>query len=516
MVERKGNRFYPHSAIPAEGTLAPRIQELKETLNFENSSRALTQQEVLNALELVRLASLKEDWSTVVLASSHGVNSGCGKNACLFFYRSWIEALRKTHELEKVQLLALHLMRFRNEFAEFVPLALMALSYCGRRDYARRIARAIQKDPMARTALGCESIATFLAEGRARSGRAWAVSTLGKMAHKFKKNYFLNLNYLEYALENGFMTEASDAFNNIHESFPQCAEPYWGAARLAMRSDNWGEAASCVQEILADNPENTNALLVVSKCMEKSGDLLAARDLLTSSRECFDDYEYEFNVSLGLINSKLFSRYKMTQYRDASIRHLSRALKAAPVLGVSAATLHLALRDLNAGVGEQSFKSKISKEEMRATGKSGDKYWMLTLDDAALRGIVSKDSLLLRCPENVQKGDVVFLSRFSSTQIDSKIKIVGLLKATSDTIPDPEYRCAAQFGEIKIFEKDSQIDLMTELTFPATDAWGCRNFSTSGEAFYSELTQESATRVIDYLEKTAAPGIFEERYQHAV
>jgi len=76
-----------------------------------------------------------------------------------------------------------------------------------------------------------------------------------------------------YSLENDYLEEASKAFELIHERFPRCPEPFWGAARLAVAQGRWNEAVRVLQELVADNPDNTDALIALANCLEKTGDL---------------------------------------------------------------------------------------------------------------------------------------------------------------------------------------------------------------------------------------------------
>lgn len=538
MAERTGNRFYPHAGLHAQGTLSPVIAHLESQIDLTSTQQPLTATALTNHVELVNLCTFKEDWAKVIEVSSHAVLSGCGPRACVFFYRSWIEALRASHDPSGLQSVARHMLKFRNEFPELVALATMALSWAGRRAYAAATYRHLVKSTSApgqrKTVLTWEACAVFLAESPSRKTRARGVEIFARLAKRSTKQYFLCKNYLTYSLECDALEEAATAYEVLHAHFPRASEPYWGAAVLAVHGKRWGEATAVLQEMLADNPENTDALAAMAGCLEKTGDLLAARDLLTSNFWLFDDADYEYNVALGVINRRLFERYEMEAYRGAAIRHLARAAKSAVAFGVQDSPLHLALFELGAGVGEEVIKRQPVNQPVKSglgietTGqsKSEQRFWLLSVDDKALGGLLRQQGGLVRCPQGLGRGDVVFLARASSNQgtlnigaqsddFRASTEIIGLLNAQSPALPDVRFGIAVNLGAMKVFESPIKVTPDTSIARCA-DAFGTENFAGQGRAFYNELSSSLVEKIVTGVEGLGQEDMIKEIMRYAV
>lgn len=511
MSERRGNRFYPHPGLSAEGTLSRAIARIERQNGLERIRRTLGAEELRSVFALVDLCAFKEDWEKIAEVASRTILEGCGRNARTRLYRAWIEALRNMHDVGGIQSLGKHLLALRGLSEDFVSLALMAFCYAGRMDHARRLFRSVRARTV-RNAPAYEACAVYLCEFSRHSGRETGLRIMERLAFRREAQYFQCRNFLVYALELDALDAAQRAFERLHARFPRCPQPYWGAAVVAVYNGAWGEAATSLQELLADNPENTDAILALARCLEMTGDLMAARELLTANAALFDYDDYEFHAAGGVLNERLFERYGMSAYRKSSVRHFAAALRIAPRLGVPEAPLHLSLKALGAGVGEQSFQV-ASPDPSSAQGTP--KYWVLSLDDERLRGVVKQRSFIARSPTTMADGDVVFLSRIVRPSREPNAQhIVGVMSALTPSVPDCRYGCAIRMGDIQVFEMPVDVEL-PETSARARDAQGLENFSREGQAHFISIDRETADSILHELKTVNVDSHSKERARHA-
>jgi tetratricopeptide (TPR) repeat protein len=398
-------------------------------------------------------------------------------------------------------------------------LCVLALSYCGERRFSAKIIRSLNKSDQRRSILHVESVAVFNAESPQRSRREKGLQYLQALNVKNKENYFLARNYLIYALENDYLEEASRAFEMIHERFPRCPEPFWGAARLAVAQGQWSEAVRVLQELVADNPENTDALIALASSLEKTGDLLAARDILVSSKALFEGSDYDYVATLGALCKRLFERYHMEQYREEAVQALSSAIIAAEKLGLSEAALRLALNDLNSAAGDNFSGAG----PMRANTKNHEKQdtapraWILSVEDHDVGNFRKHPSMLMRSPDAVRKGDLVLVARrFGSDDWRTgQQQIVGVMCSLSDVTPDARYGFAVCVGRYQELETPLDLQLGGETT-ALLDFFGCENFSAQSPVFFLDTDPETSEGVVRAVERSLRLVHTPEALQHAV
>jgi len=505
MGERRGNRFYPHANLSASGTFNPEIEPLLAKVERGLDRGHLSASEVKSALRCCELLSWKGAWDKVEDLSSRVIATGCGFRATFRLYRFWIEALRSEHNFVGMKSLARHLLGLRHSSKAFLPLCVLALSYCGERRFSAKIIRSLNKSEQRRSILHVEAVAVFNAESPQRIRREKGLQYLQALNVKNTENYFLARNYLIYALENDYLEEASRAFELIHERFPRCPEPFWGAARLAVAQGHWSEAVRVLQELVADNPENTDALIALANCMEKTGDLLAARDILVSSKDLFDRNDYDYSATLGALCKRLFERYHMEQHRDEAIQSISSAIVAAEKLGLSEAALRLALNDLGTG----SNQSIVVRQPHRASQTlnndkaSSPRAWILSVEDHDVGNFRKYSSLLMRSPDAVHKGDLVLVARrFGSDDWRTgQQQIVGVMCTLSDVTPDARYGFAVCVGRYQELETPLDLQLGRETT-ALLDFFGCENFSAQSPVFFLDTDPETSEEVVRAVERS--------------
>jgi tetratricopeptide (TPR) repeat protein len=411
------------------------------------------------------------------------------------------------------------LLSLRHSSKTFLSLCVLALAYCGERRFSAKIIRVLNKSEQRRSILHVESVAVYNAESPQRARREKGLQYLQALNVKNTENYFLARNYLIYALENDYLEEASRAFEMIHERFPRCPEPFWGAARLAVAQGQWSEAVRVLQELVADNPENTDALIALANSMEKTGDLLAARDILISSKPLFDDKDYDYASTLGALCKRLFERYRMEQYRDEAVQMFSSAIVAAEKLGLSEASLRLALNELNASDLETQPSSPQIRFQGKAQGvaESSPRAWILSVEDHDVGNFRKHPSLLMRAPDAVRKGDLVMVARrFGSDDWRTgQQQIVGVMCTLSDVTADARYGFAVCVGRFQELETPLDLQLGRETT-ALLDFFGCENFSAQSPVFFLDTDPETSEGVVRAVERSLRLVHPHEALQHAV
>jgi hypothetical protein len=523
MFERRGNRFHPQTALPSKGRLGSLIASTWRSVRKAGRRGPYTREELETTARLVELLSFREDWVKVAEVASRAIVLGCGPRASLRFYRAWLEALRGTQDVEGLQALARHLLLRRAESDDYLALACMALAHAGRRAYGKVLyarlaakaprhprnqnpvkeASATRADPIARTgrkterrnsALAWEAIAVWLCEAPKPEERLKGVDLLARLCAARKQRYFTLRNYLSYSLEADELEHASAAYNAMHDRFPFAPDPYLAAARISMSENDYAAASVALQELLADNPRHPDAILALASCLERTGDLLAARDILASGADLFDADDYDFNATSGVINKKLHERYGMAAHRASAIRQLSMALRAAGRMGLPQASLHTALFELEAGVGEQALRSSSVKES--------ETVWMLTVEDDLADKLVSAGEVILRAPGDATVGRTILLTR-PNPRVDGVEMITAVLETTSPVVPDTRYGRAIAARVVKTLSVPLEVELH-DVRYPLRDAWGCENFAEGKFARFYELPMDEAMALLAQLAQTPA------------
>lgn len=516
MGERRGNRFYPHANLSASGTFNPEIAPLLERVERGLLRGHLTVEQLKDATRCCELLFWKGAWDQVEDLSSRIIAAGCGFRATFRFYRFWIESLRSEYNFTGLKALARHLISLRHSSKGFLPLAVMALAYSGERRFSSKIIKSLNATSVRKSILHVEAVAVFNAESPQRLRREKGLQYLQALNVRNSRNYFLARNYLIYALENDYLEEASRAFELIHERFPRCPEPFWGAARLAVAQGHWSEAVRVLQELVADNPENTDALIALASCLEKTGDLLAARDILLSSAGLFEQNDYDYSATFGALCKRLYERYRMEEHREEAVKAISAAIVAAEKLGLSEAPLRLALSEL-AEPGHANDWRKNTAKSASSVEAALPRAWILSVDDNDVGNFRKHANLLMRSPDSVHKGDLVLVARrFGSEDWRTgQQQVVGVMCTLSDVTPDSRYGLAVCVGRYQELETPLDLQLGRETT-AMLDFFGCENFSAQSPVFFLDVDPETSEDVVRAVERSLRLVHQPEALQYAV
>ena len=247
--------------------------------------------------------------------------------------------------------------------------------------------------------------------------------------------------------------------------------------------------------------------------------MLAARDILTSSNALFDEGDYDYVAMLATVNKRLYDRYGMQEYKDEAVRCFTLAIRSAEKIGISEAPLHVALNEL--GVLPQGSSRSMRGQE--GHGRDSDpfgaspKAWILSVDDQDVSHLKRYDSLLLRSPGAVKKGDLVLVARrFGSDDWrGAEQQVVAVMSAMSDVTPYSRYGFAVCVGRLQALENPLDLNLGKETT-AHVDFFGCDNFSAQSPVFFLDADPGTSERVVRAVEHSLRLVLPIEAAQHAV
>lgn len=507
MFERRGNRFYPQASLSPRGTLGVLIHRAGKRVRKAGATKPYTKAELELTLAYVELLAFREDWTRIATVASRAIVQGAGPNARTRLYRAWAEALRADADVDGLQKLGRHLLAMRHESREraneYVALACLAFTWAGRRTYGRacyvQVQKALRAGNETASALKWEAVAVWLSEAPALEERLKGVELYSRLCALRRGRYFTLRNYLHYALDSDELEHAATAYAAMNDQFPLAPEPYLASARVSMAEGKWAEAAKALQELLADNPRHAEGLLGLAQCFERTGDLVAARDLLTSNQALFENDDPDFNATLGTLNRKLYERYAMESYRRSAVRQLSVALKGASRLKLSEAPLHTALLSLDAGVGERVVGSS-GRTGTTASNDDGT-VWMLSADAALGEALVRDGDVVLRAPEAALPGQWIFLTR-PHPRLEGVELVSAVFEITSPVVPDARYGRAVSARLVKPMSVPIEVELH-DVRYPALDGWGCENFAGTREARFYSLPLGLAPDLLAHVERAA-------------
>jgi len=491
MLERRGNRFHPQASLSSRGTLGVLIGRAWRRVRRAGIKAPYTKDELELTSTLVEFLAFREDWQKVAEMASRTIVRGCGPKARVRFYRAWLEALRALDDVEGLQSLGRHMLLLRHEGADYVALACLALTHAGRRAYARTLYGHLVKNVEKKSVLVWEAMAQWLAESPSAKERAKGVEMFALQCSR-APSYFSLRSYLIASLDADSLEHAASAYNFIHEEFPLAPEPYLASARLAMSENDFTAASVTLQQLLADNPRNVEGLLALSHCFEKSGDLLAARDLLSSNEALFDCDDVDFNSTLGIVDKKLHERYGMAGHHQSAVRHLSVALRACEKMQLPQGAVHAALLALGAGVGEQIVAGASGHDET---------LWMLAADESVGNDLMERKDVILRAPQGVTRGQLILLTR-PNPRMQGVELVCAVFEVTSPLVPDREFGWAVSARLVKTLSSPLEVELH-DVRYPHRDGWGCENFARDHYARFYELPLAEASELLTLVEHDA-------------
>jgi hypothetical protein len=209
----------------------------------------------------------------------------------------------------------------------------------------------------------------------------------------------------------------------------------------------------------------------------------------------------------------------MQEYRDEAVKCFNLAIHSAEKIGISEAPLHVALNEL--GVHSQTSSRAVRGFDSLSRNTdplgSSPKAWILSVDDQDVSHLRRHDSLLMRSPGAVKKGDLVLVARrFGSDDWrGAEQQVVAVMSAMSDVTPDSRYGFAVCVGRFQTLENPLDLNLGKETT-ALVDFFGCENFSAQSPVFFLDADPGTSERVVRAVEHSLRLVLPVEATQHAV
>jgi tetratricopeptide (TPR) repeat protein len=477
----------PRSVSHGKGTLSLLIgRSWKKLKDFQYDSK-VSAEEMKLTHGLFELLMFKEDWGRVAKLAARTILKGTNTSASLICYRYWIESLKEQGDVAGLQALARHLLEKRTHSNSYMALAGIALCFAGRRSYARAVFREFTTKKYPRTRAVIEFFSIWLLESCREKDRVNGIKILAKLANRSKNSYIISREFLVYSLECEEIEFAQVAKSTLLQCFPFAPDAVLLEGRICEATENTSGAARHYMTVVEDNPKHCDAILALAECFRKLGDLVAAKSLLQSSIDFFEPEDFDYNVAVALVHTDLHERFGRDEHRKVAIRRFSQGLKSGIKYKVSTSFIEIALRKLNAGVGESL---------VLAPAQNGDSIaaWILRLSAHQVTSLLQNDNFLLRLPLGVEMGQKILIvsSNKNSASIDD---VVAICEVTSPLVEDIQFGFTALVKVEKLIDSKQTIELHDVETI-ALDKFGCSNFASRGLAQVSSVSKEMVQEIL--------------------
>jgi tetratricopeptide (TPR) repeat protein len=472
------------AASASKGILASEISSAHQALNLYGRSKSLSQKEVHTLKRLMELHAYREEWDRVVDIASRGIVVGLPPTDEITMYRIWVEGLKEDFDVEGLTELGRHLVARRDENAEYLAVGVLAFVYAGKVNAVKAgIGHLYRMD--ATSPVVEEVLAIVKCEAAHREERMMGLRDLAHALKDSDCGYLAYRRFLEYALENNALATASATIKSLNKRFPESPDAYMISALLDINAGEWNSAMDALRVVIAHNPSHTEAILMMARCLEMTGRVSDARFYLLQQAPLFAQGDYEFHIQLGMLEKRLSEGEKTNDMLTSSAAaHLKVALQASRVYGFPAAPIQSALVDLGAVA-----KSAEAPRQ---------RYWLLNLDAKPLAELLEMQDFQLRCPRDVQMGDVVFFAA-KGRSANPVHAVSGFFKVHSKPMVDAKLGLTVLTKNAVVFEHDVTISRENGV-FPTPDAHGLENFSEKHFARFFELDSSVADHIVTEVE----------------
>jgi tetratricopeptide (TPR) repeat protein len=480
MSERKEGGY----TVSQVGTLHLKLQSLKLALLRLKTNPKMSQTEYRIQSEYLELLAFSLQWEDLLSQSSQAILR-CEKTEWnAQFYRYWIEALKETHDVEGLQRLGKHLLALRSVSPTYQALACISFVLCGRKKFGRVLYRdmVLSTWKTKKHWLVWEAMCVWLSDSPEEKDRLKGVSLYLGLSKRKPNNYLLSRGALESALDSDEWEGAASVLNAMARAFPMAPEYPLISAKALLQSGTSDGALALLEEYSYVNPDNSEAILLLSQALQAQGFTIDAADLIHSKNSQFDPDDYDYSVELGKLDKKRFEETNEEHFRTSAVRHLAYALRFSVRIGQQDGVLHSMLHELNAGVGEEVFVSSQDKEQSPQETK------ILLLSENLARNFFSSDKCFLPAPSALRKGEIIFVAT-PHTELMGVEVIVGSFEVASPAVPDSAFGCGVSGVRVKKLSKPLQIELHN-LKYSLFDKWGCENFARQGFARFYEVNSE--------------------------
>lgn len=258
----------------------------------------------LNLKKLLAVYANFGDWEKVINLSSRAVLHLNKNYERCDFYFIWICGLKETHDDKSLELLGDHLCKMAHEYTVMYCLAALAYYFAGKKQLSIKILKEQKLKNNTKNRFYREAFGHVLSSSKKRALIKCGLEMLKEGCQDKNSNYFSWRNLLRVLSYHNCCDDLSKFYNMMHYKFSFAHEPYLVSTLIAMDESDWLEGIRLLNQILRDNPENTEAILALSQCYEEYGDVEMALEILIKSKHFFHEAEFDFNYSMARLLKK--------------------------------------------------------------------------------------------------------------------------------------------------------------------------------------------------------------------
>jgi hypothetical protein len=474
----------PVAKSVSKGALASEISLAHQSLNLYGRNKALSRKEVVTLRRLMDLHAFREEWDRIVDLASRSIVVGLRLEDEITMYRMWAEGLKEDFDVEGLTELGRHLVARREERPEYLAVGVLCFSYAGKANAVKaglgQLYRMETTSPVIE-----EVLAIVKCDAARREERMMGLHDLARTLKDSDCGYLGYRRFLNYALENNALSTATATIKSLNKRFPESPDAYMTSALLDINAGEWESAIAALRVVLTHNPSHTEAILLMSRCLEMVGKVSDARFFLLQHAQLFAQGDYEFHIQMGMLEKRMSDREtKNDMLTSSASAHLKVALQAAQVYGFPVAPIQSALVDLGA---------VSTPQEPPRQG-----YWLLNLEAKPLAELLERQDFQLRCPREMKMGDVVFFSA-KGRSAKPVHAVSGFFRVQSKPTTDVKFGLTVRMGNAVVFENDVSIS-REDGVFSAIDAHGLENFSDKHFARFFEIDASIADTIVSEVE----------------
>jgi tetratricopeptide (TPR) repeat protein len=304
-----------------------------------------------------------DQWDKVVNLSSRAVLHLNKNNDRTDFYHIWICALNESKDYSSLNDLAEHLVVMGKEYSIFKFLAATAYAFTNQKNKCLKILKEFKHLSLSKNKYYQEALGLFLSSLSNLKYIKKGIYILKKLCSDKNIRYLTWRNCLSVLSMNNCESDMSRIYNLMHIKFPFAHEPYLVASLIAIDEKNWNEAIRILNQIIIDNPENSDAILALAYSYEESGKIQQAYDTIEKNKKLFHAKDFDYNYAMARIYKNLFYLNESINHFEESIKFYDNAISIAKFLNFCTKYLYTEKEELVLISGINKKENILSKLE---------------------------------------------------------------------------------------------------------------------------------------------------------
>ena len=369
-------------------------------------------------------------WNQVANIASQALSGNMSRDWEGFFYQYWLTAQCRLEDYSSVEVISQHILDSlpeKDEEEQHRLAAVCMLGYCflGKWETVKKLSFRIKEyisnnenNRIQASYLTCKMLSPN------RKTRTKAIVDFEELQTKNKTelNYLDLVLWYEAALENDEYEALVSAIKELNRKYPYSEESYWCSIRNSALEGAWDEVLFDVETLLKINNKNEDAILARAIALFKMGDIQSSVDYLEANRNEETNNDLDYIHLLGVFYSRLYQRYNRKHDFNQACKHLGESLKWLKALNFDESHVHFLLHEIKAGIGEEVSLSTRSEDRRKG-------YWVALCDQDLLATLFVGKNVYVPVPEEINPGDMVFLSRTTDLESDGLFESINDLEA---------------------------------------------------------------------------------------